>query len=187
MKKLDTTRLLYGPYKPPIVEWGGFLICEVRGKLRVGSWSHGRIPWPREKKYFSYILCGDLVRAIKNEAAVAVAHHWGVCVMTVTTWRKQLGVGRVNPGTHRLRSLRAHLVFAGRPKSEAFKRANGRRFIKRIRRGEIPFIRPEQLWKPWEVRLLGTASDKDIAIKIGRSYDSVQLKRERLGIPAFRP
>jgi hypothetical protein len=185
MKKLNKTQLLFGPYKQPVVERGGFLVCKARGKVRVGSWSQGRIPWPLEKKYGSYILCGDLLRAIENEAAAAMVHHWGVSMATVTTWRKQLGIGRVNPGSHQLYSRNAHNISVGRPRTEAFKKLTGRLFIERIRRGEVSFIRPEQLWKPREIRLLGTASDRDVAQKLGRSYDSVQLKRQRLGIAVF--
>jgi len=186
MKKNDTTRLLYGPYKKPTVECGGFLVCRARGKVRVGAWSHGRIPWPLEKKYGSYILCGDLVRAIKHEAAVAVSHHWGVCDMTVTKWRKQLGVGRDNPGTFRLRSIIAHRIFAGRPKTEGFKKFMRRHLINRIRNSEIAYINPAQLWKPRELRLLGTVSDRELARRLGRSLDSVQLKRSRLGIAPLK-
>lgn len=185
MKKLNTTRLFYAPYEQPTVERGGFLVCKVRGTVRVGSWSHGRIPWPLEKKFYSYILCGDLVRAIQNEAASALVHHWGVCKMTVTTWRKQLGIGRVNPGTHRLYSQNAHQIFAGRPKTEAFKQFTRRRLIQTIRNGGIHYIKPEQLWKPREVRLLGMATDEEVARKLGRSLNSVELKRARLGIAVF--
>jgi hypothetical protein len=48
------------------------------------------------------ILCGDLVRAVKREAAIAVAHHWSVSVNTVKRWRRALGVPRTNDGTHEL-------------------------------------------------------------------------------------
>ncbi|HTB85840.1 MAG TPA: hypothetical protein VK742_19505 [Candidatus Sulfotelmatobacter sp.] len=183
MKKLDATRLLYGPYRPPEIQPGGFLDCVVRGRVWVGSWSHGRIPWPREKKHASYILCGDLVRAIKQEGAAAVVHHWGVSDATVTTWRKQLGIDRMNnPGTHRLYSVNARQIFAGRPKTRAFKQFMRRYLTKRIRDGELHNIKPEQLWKSSEVKLLGTAADEEVARKLGRSVNSVKIKRTRLGI-----
>jgi hypothetical protein len=40
----------------------------------------------------SPILCGDLVRAVQQESALAVAYHWGVCHNVVTRWRAALQV-----------------------------------------------------------------------------------------------
>jgi hypothetical protein len=43
--------------------------------------------------------------------------------------------------------------------------------------------------KPWtanEESLLGTASDRDIALKIGRSIKIVRARRCELGVPSFR-
>jgi transposase-like protein len=52
----------------------------------------------------SPVLCGDPVKAVRREAEVAVAHHFGVHKSTVRSWRRALGVGRVTEGTHRLAS-----------------------------------------------------------------------------------
>lgn len=46
------------------------------------------------------------------EAAIAVAHHWGVSMSTVFTWRRALGVPRENEGTAR---LVRHYLAIGRP------------------------------------------------------------------------
>lgn len=89
----------------------------------------------------------------------------------------------MNPGSFRLYRINGHEVNIGRPKPESFKRLHRRRLIEKIRKGEIHYIKPEQLWKRREIRLLGTAPDVVIARKLGRSYNSVQLKRQRLGIP----
>jgi hypothetical protein len=40
-------------------------------------------------------------------------------------------------------------------------------------------------WKPAEDRLLGTASDRNIAKRIGVTALSVFNRRKRLGVPAF--
>jgi hypothetical protein len=48
-------------------------------------------------------VCGSLVRAIRKESEIAVAHHLGVSDQTVWAWRKALGVGATTPGTSRLR------------------------------------------------------------------------------------
>jgi hypothetical protein len=62
------------------------------------------IPWPRayRKGRVSLILCGDLIRAVRTESETAIAHHWGVGITTVLTWRRALGVKKWTPGTKRL-------------------------------------------------------------------------------------
>jgi hypothetical protein len=42
------------------------------------------------------------------------------------------------------------------------------------------------LWTEEQVRLLGTMTDEDLAVKIGRSPNAVRLRRTRFGIPTFR-
>src|SRR5688572_30218142 len=101
MKSPLRFRLFFGPYAPPRAGKGNLLFCEVRGTVKVGSWSQGRIPWPRWRS--GLILCGDLVRAVKQEASETVAFHWGVSIGTVSRWRKCLNVEEMNPGTLRLR------------------------------------------------------------------------------------
>src|SRR6266446_3087201 len=85
-------RLRFGPYEPPRTAAGRWLNCEMRGKVKVGSYSHGPIPWPRKWRTNSLILCGDLVWAVKKEAVQAVAWHWGVSKAMVRVWRRALGV-----------------------------------------------------------------------------------------------
>lgn len=103
--KVDTTKLLYGPYYAPKCKRGDKLECKVRGEeVVVGGLTDARIQWPRVLKTGkrSLIVCGDLVRAIRTESELAICHHWGVSVGVVWLWRKALGVGRVTEGTHRL-------------------------------------------------------------------------------------
>lgn len=45
------------------------------------------------------VLTGDLVRAVKTEAAIAVARHWGTTWRTVRVWRRALSVKRMTPGS----------------------------------------------------------------------------------------
>jgi hypothetical protein len=103
-RKIDPTKLLFGPYIAPLVRRGDRIFCEIRGTVKVGGYTSALIPWPRILKTgrASLILCGDLVRAVRTESELAVAHHWDVCVVTVWSWRKALHVGRINPGTERL-------------------------------------------------------------------------------------
>jgi hypothetical protein len=73
--------------------------------VRVDTITDAPIMWPAKRftNRPTLIVCGDLVRAVRKESATAVAHHWGVSMLTVWTWRKALGVGHVNPGTSALR------------------------------------------------------------------------------------
>jgi hypothetical protein len=100
----DSHALRFGPYRPPHVYRGDKLFCEIRGAVTVGGYSDAPIAWPRVKKGGSpcLILCGDLVRAVKYEALIAVAHHWGVSQTTVWKWRVALGVERWNEGSTQL-------------------------------------------------------------------------------------
>ena len=63
------------------------------------------IQWPcsRRGSRQAPIVCGDLVRAIRTESEMAVAHHWGVRYETVSKWRKALNVPRMTNGSRRLR------------------------------------------------------------------------------------
>jgi hypothetical protein len=98
-------KLLYGPYKMPICKLGEKLLCEYRDKeLSVKGITDGLIQWPSafRGKVLSPIVCGDLVRAIRTESEMAVAHHWGVCKETVRQWRRALNVPRMTNGSLRL-------------------------------------------------------------------------------------
>ena len=67
-----------------------------RGVECIG-FSAAPIPWPLcySTNKPRPIFCSDLLTAVRTESASAIAHHWGVSVDLVTTWRKKLGVGRM--------------------------------------------------------------------------------------------
>src|SRR5437773_136171 len=88
----EKAKLLFGPYRPPRARPRKLLFCEWRGTVKVGDYSDGPIPWPMKWRTRSLILCGDLVRAVQQESALAVAKHWGVCTAVVNKWRKALEV-----------------------------------------------------------------------------------------------
>lgn len=100
----DSHQLHFGPYRAPKVRRGEKLFCEIRGTVTVGGYSDGPIPWPRLKKGGAHclILCADLVRAVRRESLVAVAHYWGVNPTTVWKWRVALAVERWNEGSTQL-------------------------------------------------------------------------------------
>src|SRR5439155_19899886 len=91
-----------GPYDPPRTRRGRHLFCELRGTVKVGGYSDGPIPWPVKWGTRSLILCGALVQAVKEESALAVGHHWGVCQHVVQRWRRALEVEMYNAGTRML-------------------------------------------------------------------------------------
>jgi hypothetical protein len=92
--------LLHGPYRSPQTRRGHKVFCEIRGTV---TGSEAPIAWPYAKTNGRpLILCGDLIKAVKQESSKAVAHRWGVSVTTVWTWRKALGVNSHNAGTRQL-------------------------------------------------------------------------------------
>lgn len=101
--------LIAGPYVAPDVRPGDWLMDEERGMVEVGGYTQkARIPWPRIKKTgrASLILCGDLVRAVRTESALAIKYWWNVGDPVVARWRKLLGVGQTTgAGTRRLYQL----------------------------------------------------------------------------------
>ena len=99
-------KLLYGPYVPPKCQVGDKLRCEHRDReVTVGAISDTPIRWPCAwgRGPRSPILCGELIRAVRLESAIAVAHHWGVNRATVSLWRQELKVARMTLGSIRLR------------------------------------------------------------------------------------
>jgi hypothetical protein len=98
-------RLLHGPYAAPKCRVGGLLYCVRRERdLKVSGLTDAPIQWPftRVAGPKSLIVCGDLVRAVRTESELAVAHHWGVARKTVWKWRTALGVPMWNEGSRRL-------------------------------------------------------------------------------------
>jgi hypothetical protein len=77
--------------------------------MTVVRFSDGRIPWPVARNdlnggrgHGTYVLCGDLIKALRLESNQAIQYWWGVGVATVVRWRRSLDVPQFNPGTKRL-------------------------------------------------------------------------------------
>jgi hypothetical protein len=103
----DRLRLLFGPYRTPRFRYGQRVFCEARGWVKIIGLSDGPIPWPYGQrpgvKAKALILYADLARAVRREAAQAVAVWWGVGMYTVWKWRKALGVPKFNEGTRQVK------------------------------------------------------------------------------------
>src|SRR5262249_40379222 len=106
----DQIRLLFGPYRPPLVRRGDrtHRLCR-HGDVIVTSWSYGRIPWPRCQAEGTHgggsglLVDEELARAVRHESAAAVCFWWGVTAGVVWRWRQALGVSRKeNEGSQRL-------------------------------------------------------------------------------------
>jgi hypothetical protein len=107
MTDADRFKLL-GKYHTPRFRYGQVVFCEVRGWVILTGLTLAPLPWPVCKKAgrstgrTSLVVFRDLLRALRRESNQAVAHWWGVAVVTVSKWRKALGVKRGTEGSLRL-------------------------------------------------------------------------------------
>jgi hypothetical protein len=192
----DKVRLLFGPYTPPALRQGDRAICLYRDcDVVITSWSEGRISWPRcrtldSRGHGSGILVdAELARAVRSGSAAAVMYWWGASVSTVWLWRKALGVEgwTATEGTRRL--LRG--VWEKAAASVRGKRLPPEQVARR-RRTALELNTAQYLkraaeargWPAWQLELLGTARDEEVAARTGRSPNAVRLMRVKLGIPS---
>lgn len=193
---VDRHPLLFGPYSAPRVKIGDVVFCEFRGRVVVVGSHEARICWPvglpvyGDKSSKSIILYGDLVRAVRNEAAETLKYWWGVSKGTVTKWRQTLSVGRVTAGTRTLlseaNSTPERLEFVRRMSDKA---ASFEVRLKTVQAAEARgYYNSSALpWPEEHVAMLGTMSDRDVARRIGRPAGAVAWHRRKLSIPPFYP
>src|SRR3954471_2996944 len=126
MTDADRCRLLFGPYRAPRWRYGRVVMDEVRGEVTVVGLTAGRIPWPVGKRVRAKgpVLAAGLARAVRAEAAQAVAHWWGLSAHTVCLYRRALGVPRSTAGTRRLRQLNYREVVTPEVHAPAVRTAN---------------------------------------------------------------
>lgn len=91
---------------------------ELYGLVQVNGFTSARLSWPTRKRPTggcrTLALTEDLVRAIRQESALAVAYWWGISTKTVSVFRRALDVPRNTPGT-----LHRHALVAEPPPPEA--------------------------------------------------------------------
>src|SRR5262245_24011532 len=80
----DQVRLLFGPYRPPLLKRGDRAFCLVRdGDVVITSWSYSRIPWPRCRAAGTrgggtgLVIDEELARPVLHESAPADCYWWG--------------------------------------------------------------------------------------------------------------
>jgi hypothetical protein len=100
MPAYDRHKLYFGPHRTPAFRYGSKVECEARGEVKIVGLSDAPIPWPiaLAGSRTSPVVFGPLVKAIRREAACAVAHWWGASPWLVRKWRRALGVLRWNEG-----------------------------------------------------------------------------------------
>lgn len=96
--------LLFGPYTAPACKIGDELDDAHYGRVVVAGFTDAPLSWPRPRRKGppAPVLTGQLLDAIRQESAYAVAYWWGVSITQVQNWRSWLGVERRTPGTARL-------------------------------------------------------------------------------------
>jgi hypothetical protein len=189
MTDAERVKLLHGPYRTPRFRYGGVLRCELRGELVVTGLTDAPIQWPlgrrpgRNERARSLILCGDLAEAVRRESATAVAYHFGVTAQTVSLWRRALGVGHVNEGTHRLRSDLAYEPgpTAGREKGQAKNSDTARRAkIAAAKRGKP---RPPHVIEAMRKGRLGTPHSAEARAKMSAAHKRRGTRPPKAGRP----
>jgi hypothetical protein len=165
------TKLLFGPYRVPRLKRGQRTSCLYRDTdVVVFGWTDARIPWPRcyvagtRAAGQGLLVNEELARAIRGESAADIRHWWGVCAVTVTKWRQALGIGRKgSEGSCRLIQKAAQTGL------------NARRNYRHVK---------VKLWADWELKLLGEIPDEELASRLDRTKQAVEMKRKHLGIVA---
>jgi hypothetical protein len=194
MTNRERVKLLFGPYRAPLLKRGDRATCLFRDcTVVVTGWTDARIPWPRCRALGStgggsgLLVEEELARAVRHESAAAVMYWWRASATAVHNWRMALGVGRTdNEGTARL------VLAAAEKGAKAIKArewtdeecdARSRRALDlNLGRTLVTGYRGAW-WTPEDFALLGTVPDEEVTRRTGRTADAVRRKRWELAIP----
>jgi hypothetical protein len=129
------------------------------------------------------LVTEELVRAVRSESSIAIQHWFGVTVTTVWRWRKAFGVsGLGTEGSRRLHQVVSELGGAKLRGKRLPKQLVEQRLTVRKENGtwRQPDRWGDKKWQPWQLDLLGTAPDAELAARFGRTVNAVRVMRNRL-------
>jgi hypothetical protein len=196
MPRRKSRPVLRGTYAQPALRHGDRTDCLVRDcTMVVTTWSDAPISWPRGCPAVQspgspgLIVDEELARAVRQESAAAIRYWWGVSNVTVSRWRKALGVNRKNnEGSQVLiRAATTTARAAQSPiRSTEYRQKQRENIIRRRSSGLAPELSSGKAWTPAHKSLLGTIPDQEVASRTGHPLRSVKTMRRKLGIPSFR-
>jgi hypothetical protein len=120
-----------------------------------------------------------LLQAIRTDSSSAIHYWWGVRIETVWRWRKVFGVSRWGTeGSRRLHEAMSERG-AAKPRGKKLPKALVKRRLKiRAAKGfKMPKRWEKTGWQQWQLDLLGTAPDAELAARFGRSANAVRVMR----------
>jgi hypothetical protein len=193
MTNRDRTKLLFGPYKTPLLKRGDRATCLFRdGDVVITSWTDAPISWPRCRAIDSpgggsgLLVDEELARAVRHESAVAVVFWWGASERAVWAWRRALGVTRTtNEGSHRLiqvsakkgaKAIKAR-VWTDEERAQRRQLNTERELASNL----IPGYHGP-LWTAQDIAMLGRMLDEVVARRTRRTVGAVRQKRLELGL-----
>jgi hypothetical protein len=105
----DRDKLRFGPYLTPVFAVGAVVECEVRGLVQIVGLSSAALPWPvgEQNDHRELVVYKGLARAVRQEAAEAVASAFGVSRETALLWQ-----ARCNQPRPRKKQTRTSLPLA---------------------------------------------------------------------------
>jgi len=167
---------------------GKKLFCQIRGWVTVRRVSAGPIHWPQTivGGNRTYILCGDLVKAVRRESEIAIAHSWGVGQFTVWKWRKALDVSATNEGTARLRQDHFNEPWAHKARKKAHAKARDpvrRAKIAAAKRGKP---RPRHVIEAMAAGRRGKPHSAEARRKMSEAHQRRGTRPPKAG-PAWKP
>jgi hypothetical protein len=186
LRKVESRRLLYGPYNAPHVRIGDELQCNVYGLQVVAGW-WGPKQWPRAKARGRprLIICDELSRAIKFETCETVSTHWGIHIRTIAKWRKKLGFETsITVAASAFKSAKMRRDRTVRP--DCYVLPGYHNFATLTSAARMEFGRRSagaRAWSPQEIDALRYLTNSSAMVQLNRPFSSIINARTRYCIP----
>jgi hypothetical protein len=187
--RVSKHQLLHGPYTAPALHRRDRKTCIYRdAEVVITSWTDALISWPRcraigHRGGSGLLVDEELVRAIHTESSLALQYWFGVHEAAVWKWRQAFGVPRYGTeGSQRLHEAVSERGAAKLRGKRLPKAVVKRRIEVRADKGfKVPKRWAKTGWQQWQLDLLGTAPDAELAERFGRTVTAVRVMRNRLG------